>query len=481
MGNYVRRRGVTLTPQGSRKLHQAKAQVEIEQNFKRYTLEVFSEKTGLTPTTISKVFTGSTAVDKRTLKCCFDVLNLKLSTEDYSYVKPEPENMTEISSMSFADNCCDLKLIDKYPNTLQNQSMPQPPDHPSIPGGHLPPDSIFYIDRPILESLCYQAIGQPGAMVNICAAKQMGKTSLMTRILAYAKAQGDRTVFLNLQLADSKILGNLKCFLQWFCARLSKQLDLPDQTADFEHDSWGSKSNATDYLENVILANCDRPASSRNNCPLVIAIDEINQLFAYPDIAREFLLLLRTWSEKAKERVLENNLWQKLRLVTVNSTEILLPLSINPSLLNTALVINLPEFTLAQVQDLANRYGEELTEQQIEQLMTLVGGHPYRLQLAFYHLQQQTITLQELLTNSEITLAIYGEHLQQQWWNLRRHPELVPIFAQIVSNPNPVEIELYPSSQLEKMGLIHLEGERASLACELFRPFFSDRLSQPSS
>ena len=54
----------------------------------------------------------------------------------------------------------------------------------------------------------------------------------------------------------------------------------------------GSKANATDYFEDVLLANLARP--------LVIAIDELNQLFAYPDIAREFLLLLRTWSEKAK-------------------------------------------------------------------------------------------------------------------------------------------------------------------------------------
>jgi hypothetical protein len=91
----------------------------------------------------------------------------------------------------------------------------------------MPLDSVFYIDRPILESLCYQAIQQPGATLNIRAPKQMGKTSLMTRILAYAKTQGDRTVSVSLQLADAEILQNLERFLKWFCARVSKQLDLP--------------------------------------------------------------------------------------------------------------------------------------------------------------------------------------------------------------------------------------------------------------
>ena len=124
------------------------------------------------------------------------------------------------------------------------------------------------------------------------------------------------------------------------------------------------------------------------------------------------------------------------------------------------------------MQDLASRYGEDLTKQQIEQLINLVGGHLYRLQLAFYYLQQQTIALEEFLANSTIHTALYAEHLEQQWWNLQRYPELMPIFTQILNNPNPIEIEISPGSQLEKMGLVHLEGGLASLSCELFRPFF---------
>lgn len=207
-----------------------------------------------------------------------------------------------------------------------------------------------------------------------------------------------------------------------------------------------------------------------------MAIDEINQLFAYPDIASEFHLMLRVWSEKAKEKGADSNPWHKLRLVTVHSTEILIPPSLNPSLLNTARVIQLPEFTSSQVQDLAQRWEQEITAQQIEQLITLLGGHPYRLQLAFNYLRQQTITTEELLENSAIATAMYAEHLEQQWWNLQRYPELVTVFTQIVRQSSPVDYEAAPVSQLHKMGLVHLQGLRASLACELFRPFFRDRL-----
>jgi transcriptional regulator with XRE-family HTH domain len=482
---HKRQRGVTLTPLGRRKLHKAKAEKEIENNIPRYTLAALSEATGLTPTTLSKIFSGSSAVDKQTLAICFEAFHLDLSTADYLYRSPDRDDLTEIDWVPPAENLSFLELTGDVPReTLCNRSIPlqnhkinQFTDYPQplsqkAPGGQIPLDSVYYIDRPVLESLCYESIQQPGTLVNICAPKQMGKSSLMTRILVHASFLGYHTVSVDLQLADAEILLNLGRFLKWFCARVSKQLGLPNAIADCWDMSLGNKSNATDYFEDILLASIA--------LPLVIAIDELNQLFAYPDIAGEFLLLLRTWSERAKVGNSSSNPWHKLRLVTVYSSEMLMSEAIAPSLLNTGLVIELPEFTLAQVQDLANRYEQEITELEIEQLITLLGGHPYRLQLAFYYFQQQAIIPKELLENTEIALAIYAEHLHQQWWNLQRYPNLWTVFTQIVKQPSPVTCEAEQGSQLQKMGLVQLTGFQANLACELFRPFFYKRLPQIS-
>ena len=489
--NQLRRRGAILTAQGFKKLNQAKAEVEIQQNFKRYTLEDLSEKTNLTANTLSKVFNASVGVDKRTLECCFNAFNLTLLKDDYLYLEQDKDNIAEIGSMSMNETICAIASVcNSRTNSPQTHRMEQAQDNQqfrasTVPGGQIPLDSIFYIDRPIVESLCYEAIQQPGAMLNIRAPKQMGKTSLMTRILAYAKTLGYKTVSLNLQLADGEILRNLEQLLKWFCARVSKQLDLPDAIAQraiasFDNNSLGSKSNTTDYFEDVILANLNRADSPRRNSPLVIAIDELNRLFAYPEIAREFLRLLRTWSERAKARVGESNLWQNLRLVTVHSTEMQMPVSIDKSLLNTGLAIDLPEFIPYQVQELANRWGEDMTAQQIEQLITLLGGHPYRLQLAFYYLHQQSITLEQLLENSVSTRGIYADHLEQQWWNLLRYPDLLPLFTEIVNQSSPVDCEAVQAGQLCNMGLVRLYGRMANLRCELFRLFFRDRLAHNS-
>ncbi len=363
-----RKRGVNLTNKGFRKLNQAKSDVEIENNFQRYTLETMSEKTGLTPYTLSKVFSGSSAVDKQTLKCCFDAFNLTLLKEDYVFVKPKGDNLAEISSRLPAETCSDVDKTGDHEVVLCDQASPAAlGDRPNTPGDQIPLDSVFYVDRPIIESLCYEAIQQLGVSINICAPKQMGKTSLMTRILAYAQTQGYQTVSLNLQLPDAEILQNLERLLKWFCGRVSKQLGLSNTVKDFWDNSLGSKTNATDYFNDVLLPKIDRP--------LVLAIDELNELFAHPDIAREFLLLLRIWTEKAKARIINDNLWYKLRLITVHSTEIPLPKSINFSFFNTGLIIKLPEFTVFQVQDLATGYEQNITKEQIEQLIALLRGH----------------------------------------------------------------------------------------------------------
>lgn len=480
-----RRRGIILTQQGRGKLCQAKINWEREQYLKRYTLESLSEQTGLTPTTLSKIFTGSSPVDKRTVASCFIAFNLTLLPEDYVYGKYGKYGKTEQNDLKLAnlteENQGNSLLQEKYESLSEiiclNDSASGISEmyplnnnlHPSsltIPGGQIPLNSTSYIDRPNIESLCYEAIQYPGALINIIALKQMGKTSLMTRILAYAQTQNYYTVSVNLNTVDIEILENMEQFAYWFCTVIKQQLGL--SRAAIELWNWdqpvGIKMNITNYFEEVILAQCDRP--------LVLAIDELNQLFEYPILANEFLRLLRSWSEKSKT----HPLWEKLRLVTVHSTEIPIPFSLALSLFNTGLVIKLPELTFAQVQDLAHRFEEEINEQQIKQLISLLGGHPYRLQLAFYHLQRGTILLKTFLEQIEPVLEIYSEHLQQQWWHLQRYPHLWKIFSEIVQQSSPVKCQAELAFQLQRLGLVRLQGSQVALACELFRSFFRDRL-----
>ncbi|MBE9227141.1 NACHT domain-containing protein [Phormidium sp. LEGE 05292] len=91
-----RRRGVILTQQGLQKLQNAKSESESNDNFdKRYTRETLGFRTGLDPDTIAKVFACEVGVDKKTLKYCFQTFNLQLETNDYQFVKPDLDSLTD--------------------------------------------------------------------------------------------------------------------------------------------------------------------------------------------------------------------------------------------------------------------------------------------------------------------------------------------------------------------------------------------------
>jgi WD40 repeat protein/transcriptional regulator with XRE-family HTH domain len=82
--NWRRKRGVALTTRGLQKLQEAKRTSEAQENFgNSYTLEELSTRTGLYPSTISKVLNREGGVDKKTLEKLFLVFNIKLDKSDY--------------------------------------------------------------------------------------------------------------------------------------------------------------------------------------------------------------------------------------------------------------------------------------------------------------------------------------------------------------------------------------------------------------
>ena len=333
-----------------------------------------------------------------------------------------------------------------------------------IPGGQVPLDSLFYIQRPPIEQRCYDTIKQPGSLIRIQAPRQMGKTSLMARILDDSRQEGYLTVALNLQLASQNVFSNLERFLQWFCVIVGKNLGLPNQLAEYWDDILDSNSSTTDYFENYLLPHI--------HTPLVIALDDVDVLFRYPDLASDFLGLLRSWYEKARYGDTTTDIWKKLRLLLVYSTEIMLSFNIEQSPFNVGLLIELPEFNSSQVQDLVQRHGLDWDSERIEQLMNLVGGNPYLIRKALFHIHHQEVTLEELLPKSATKGRVYGEHLRRKLARLQDYPELLTALIQVTNSPIPVELEPMQALKLHGMGLVQLRGKQVIPRCELYRQYF---------
>ena len=103
-------------------------------------------------------------------------------------------------------------------------------EHPS---GQVPLDSPFYVRRSPVEERCYEQINQPGCLIRIKAPRQMGKTSLLTRIIDKSASQGDSTVTLDFQLAAQQIFVNSDKFLRWFCVSIGLALNIPNKINEY--------------------------------------------------------------------------------------------------------------------------------------------------------------------------------------------------------------------------------------------------------
>src|SRR4028118_243254 len=325
------------------------------------------------------------------------------------------------------------------------------------PEGQVPLASALYIERSTIEQTCYQEILQPRAFIRIKAPRKMGKTSLIARILDYGRSQNYHTVRLSLHCAGTQVFASSDRFLRWFCTNVTKQLGLESRLNDYWDDDMGSLINSTIYFQAYILKEIFNP--------IVLALDGIDQLFQYPELAGDFFVLLRSWYEETKD----SSVWQKLRVVMAHSVEVYIPLPTNRSPFNVGLAIELPTFNQEQVQDLAQRYQLTLTTLEIEQLMKLTGGFPYLIRLALYQSRRLNLPLKTLLQDATTNRGIYQQHLQHLWWIFQQYPDLFDAFGQVLTAP--IQLNREVGFKLKSLGLVHLVENQAIVSCELYREY----------
>ena len=320
-----------------------------------------------------------------------------------------------------------------------------------------------YIPRTSIESRCYETVLQNGSLLRIKGSKRMGKTSLINCLLREVGKDNYRTAYLSLLLADGSILRGLEEFLRWLSVVISRHLGLPAMVDNYWEEELGSSYNCTIYFEEYIL--------SQINTPLVLALDDVDLIFSTP-FAGDFLAMLRAWHEKAKSKPL----WQKLRLVVAHSTEVYIPLKINQSPFNVGVPIELPEFTLEQLQSLAQQQGLNWNMAQVQRLRTLVGGHPSLVQMAIHCLKNQQINFEEFLQTAFTESGVYSSHLRGHLLNLRENSQLAEAMRKVIEARKPVQLETTKAFQLQSLGLVKLEGNCAKPYCDLYTKYFQTRL-----
>ncbi|MBE7383123.1 MAG: AAA-like domain-containing protein [Leptolyngbya sp. SIO1E4] len=351
-------------------------------------------------------------------------------------------------------------------STAQSTSTVQAQPQLQYPSGPLPPHSPLYINRPPNEGLAYAEIQRPGGFLRIKAPQKMGKTSLVFRLIQVAEQQGYQTAHLDLQTVDQAVFTSIDTFLRWFCLRVSQALNISPQLDEYWDPSMGYKVSSELYYQEHLLA--------QSQTPIVLIISAAEDLIQHPAVAQDFFPLLRSWHEKAKW----SSLWRNLRLVIVHATEVYVPLKIHQSPFNVGQAIKLPGFTAAQIYELAARYGlDQIDNACAQTLVDLVSGHPYLVNVFFYHLATQALTIDDLIKTAATPSGLYGTHLRNYLMLLKQDPDLAIALKQIVSTPEGIELDAVTMYRLESLGLIKIKGYQAVPSCEVYRSYFHQQLS----
>ena len=199
-GPKERRRGVILTREALEKLQEAKLKTEINENKGiTYTLEALSDRTGLDPHTLIRVFTGETGVDRRTLSRCFKAFNLSLKPSDYC----QPNRLLE---------------ADRETRKTKEQKT-------HIDWNTAPDVSIFYGQQAELATLKQWIIDDCMRLVVLSGMAGIGKTYLATKLTKQIQTNFQFVIWRSLRNTPS--IEELLAELIQFLSRNS-ETDLPD-------------------------------------------------------------------------------------------------------------------------------------------------------------------------------------------------------------------------------------------------------------
>ncbi len=329
------------------------------------------------------------------------------------------------------------------------------------PEGNVRLESPFYVPR-TSDQVALRVIGQAGTTITIKGPRQIGKSSLLIRLADVARQGGKRVAFLDFQQFDRTALADDDRFFRQFCARLTYELGQENKVDEYWQWPFSNIMRCSDYLEEHLLA--------RLNGPLVLAMDEVDRLFE-AEFRSDFFGMLRSWHNERGA----NPIWRQLDLVLVTSTEpYQLIDNLNQSPFNVGEVIEIADFTPAQIAELNARHGSPLTSGEVERLTALVGGHPYLARKALYEVAIGHTSAAQLFQDATSDQSPFAIHLSHHLMRLQQKEELARGMIQVIRASACPDDRIF--FRLHSAGLVRRDRGAVVPRCQLYADYFRERL-----
>ena len=349
-------------------------------------------------------------------------------------------------------------MVEKMPGAypLPRPSAVEP--RLELPEGTMDPHSRFYIERDA-DQVAKETVGRQGITITIKGPRQVGKSSLLLRIMNAARAQGKKVLHVDFQLLESALVDS-DTFFRLFCQVLSYRLGAEDRLEQYWQVPLPNPFRCSEYVGRYLLQQSDQP--------LLVAMDEVETVFG-ADFRSEFFGMLRTWHNN---RAFDST-WKRLDLALVTSTEPYYFIdNLNQSPFNVGEVLELQPFTAEQVADLNSRHNSPMDNRELAKLMDLVNGHPYLVRRALYLVATGRFTSRELSSLATSNNGPFADHLRSLLLRLHQKPSLMQGLFEIVEHNYCRDEELF--FRLRGAGLVVRNGSQVTPSCRLYTDFFRE-------
>ncbi len=333
------------------------------------------------------------------------------------------------------------------------------------PGGAMPLDSHYYIER-LADAEFHRAISRQDSIVLVEGARQMGKTSLLSRGLQRARANGSKVTCTDFQKLNASDLTSLESFFITLGTALANQLGLEK----FPEDTWRAKSGPNQNFESYLR----REVVGTMQTPLIWALDEVDRLFTCP-FGSEVFGLFRSWHNA---RALDpESPWRRLTLIICYATEAHLFITdLNQSPFNVGTRVRLQDFDSAQVQHLNQLYGQPLAqERDFECFVRLLGGQPYLIRRGLHEMVSRQLTMPALEQLAPSEEGPFADHLKRFLVLLSSNEAALQFLRAMIHGKQNDDVKLF--HRLRAAGLLGGETPTdATFRCELYAQYLRRHL-----
>lgn len=329
------------------------------------------------------------------------------------------------------------------------------------PEGTMSPESPFYVRR-LADGVVADEQKQAGYTLTIQAPRQMGKSSLLGRVMYRAQQAGKQVAFVDFQGFGAAELTDPDKLYSQFCYLIEDALGLDSELDKHWTAPLPPVQKATRFMERRILPVCKEEGG------LLLALDEADALLA-SQTSQDFFGMLRSWHNLRSMRPA----WKQFALAMVISTEPhMLIDNLAQSPFNVGTNLRLEDFSLIEAGQINAAHNVLLSTAELKQLHELLGGHPYLMRKAFYLLSKGRYTLAELLREADSESGPFGDHLRALLARLNVRPDLLVAMRSALRTGDKVEPAL--GVGLIAGGLLKsVVGERFRVRCALYGTFFS--------